>query len=149
MSHPLLKPGTSEIANRPLGLALIALFWLFIGGSLVFSGAMLVFDSMLTDAKQFSFEFGTFLFLIGAFCCSSASGLWLFTNWGRGMIMGLSYVAIPLGLVSMFPPLAGESSSLENTLTQLVSMGINAWMIFYLHGDYARDRFPADEKKGD
>ena len=84
-----------------------------------------------------------------AFCCSSASGLWLFTNWGRGMIMGLSYVAIPLGLVSMFPPLAGESSSLENTLTQLVSMGINAWMIFYLHGDYARDRFPADEKKGD
>ena len=142
MSGRFFKPGNSEIANRPLGLALIALFWLFIGGSLLFSGATLVFDSLMPDARQFMFEFGVILFLIGGFCCSSASGLWLFTNWGRGCVMALCYTAIPLGILSMVPPLAGEQATIENTLTQMVCIGLNVWMITYLMSNVARHRFP-------
>lgn len=130
--------------DKPLGLTLAALYWLMIGGMLVSSGGITAFDGLTNpEALPYTTELGLLLTLVGVASAAVAHGLWSLQWWGRGFAFWMTSASIPLGVLAIFPPLAGEVSTLDNTLVQIGGLIINAWLLSYLRADATRSLFAA------
>ena len=128
--------------DKPLGLTLAVLYWLTIGGMLISSGGLTLFYGLTNPgALPYTTAFGLVLTLVGIAGAAVAHGLWSLQRWGRGFAFWMTAASIPLAVLAMFPPLAGEASTLDNTLVQIGGIIINGWLLGYLRAETTRSLF--------
>lgn len=70
--------------------------------------------------------------LLGLLSCAIVYGLWTLQAWGRSFASWLYLASIPLGVVFIFPPLAGPRMTAGNTIFQMVSIAVDLFIVAYL-----------------
>lgn len=79
--------------------------------------------------------------LLGLLSCAVVYGLWTLQDWGRSLAYWLYLVSVPLGVIAIFPPLAGQTATAGNTVFQLVGVAIDLFIIVYLTKPQVKELF--------
>ena len=120
---------------KPMGIVLISIVGVLSALMSLFGG---LFSLLLTGipGAPFLVHFVGFLFTMhGVFMLAAVYGLWMLQRWGLRLTFWLYVIAIPLGLLAMFPILPGSEWTTGNTVFQLVWIGIYGAIIWYLESD--------------
>ena len=127
--------------SKPLGITLIALYSALSALMLVPAGCTITLLSQVPGVGGFAIILGYLSSLIGLLACAVVYGLWTLQEWGRALAFWLYVVSIPLGVIAIFPPLAGPKITAGNTVFQLVSMAIDLLIVAYLTKQQVKELF--------
>lgn len=117
---------------KPLGITLIALYSALAAFMLVPVGCAASLVGQAPGIGGFVGILGYLFTLLGLVSCAVVYGLWTLQDWGRSLAYWLYLASIPLGLIAIFPPLAGAKVTAGNTVLQLVTIAIDLFIIVYL-----------------
>lgn len=118
--------------RKPIGIVLIAIYNAIGGLLLAFVGAIYAFASGLPDIPAWIPLLGFILLLLGCLYLAATYGLWSLQAWGLNLTFWLYVIAIPLGIIFMFPMFPGQEMTVGNTILQLVGIGLSILVIYYL-----------------
>jgi hypothetical protein len=118
--------------RKPIGIVLIAIYNAIGGLLLAFVGAISAFASGLPDIPDWIPLLGFILLLPGCLYLAATYGLWSLQTWGLNLTFWLYIIAIPLGIIFMFPIFPGQEMTVGNTILQLVGIGLSILVIYYL-----------------
>lgn len=117
---------------KPLGIVLIAIYSAVVG---LFSLSVSFFSLLFAGIPGISFLaylLGTLLMAHAIFSFAAVYGLWVMQRWGLKLTFWLYVIAIPLGIVSIFPIFPGAEFTTPNTVFQLIFIAIDMVAILYL-----------------
>lgn len=117
---------------KPLGITLIALYSALGALMLVPIGCTASLMGQTPGVSGFVGILGYLFTLVGLLSCAAVYGLWTLQEWGRSLAYWLYLASIPLGLIAIFPPLAGPKATVGNTVYQLVTIAIDLLILVYL-----------------
>lgn len=127
--------------RKPLGIVLIALYSAFLALMLIPAGCTITLLGQVPGLGGFASMLGYLSSLLGLLSCAVVYGLWTLQEWGRSLAFWLYVLSIPLGVIAVFPPLAGPQATAGNTVFQLVSIAIDLIVVAYLSKQQVKDLF--------
>jgi len=127
--------------NKPLGVTLIALYSALAALMLVPVGCTATLVGQAPGVGGFTSTLGYLFSLLGLLSCAVVYGLWTLQDWGRSLAYWLYLVSVPLGVIAIFPPLAGQTTSAGNTVFQLVGVAIDLFIVVYLAKPQVKELF--------
>lgn len=127
--------------RKPLGITLIALYSGLSALMLVPAGCTITLLGQVPGVGGFASILGYMSSLLGLLSCAVVYGLWTLQEWGRSLAFWLFAVSIPLGIIAIFPPLAGPKATAGNTVFQLVSIAIDLLIVAYLTKQQVKELF--------
>jgi hypothetical protein len=127
--------------SKPLGITLVALYSALSALMLIPAGCTITLLGQVPGIGGFASIFGYFSSLLGLLSCAVVYGLWTLQEWGRSLAYWFYIVSIPLGVIAIFPPLAGQKATAGNAVFQLVSIAIDLIVVAYLSKQQIKDLF--------
>ena len=127
--------------SKPLGITLIALYSALSALMLIPAGCTITLLGQVPGVGGFASMVGYLSSLLGLLSCAVVYGLWTLQEWGRSLAYWLYVASIPLGVIAIFPPLAGPKATAGNTVFQLVSIAIDLIVVAYLSKQQVKDLF--------
>ena len=127
--------------SKPLGITLIVLYSALSALMLIPAGCTITLFSQVPGVGGFAAMLGYVSSLLGLLSCAVVYGLWTLQEWGRSLAYWLYVVSIPLGVIAIFPPLAGPTATAGNTIFQLVAIAVDLLIVIYLTKQQVRDLF--------
>src|SRR5688500_11785197 len=132
--------------SKPAGIVLIAIWSAVCGLASVPIGCSLSFLAGVPEAAALSVV-GMLICALGVLFLASVYGLWTLQPWGRTFSWWLYLACIPLGLAAIFPMFPGQQMSVGNTLLQLLGIGIDVAVLFYLAKPTVRALFGSQRER--
>ena len=125
--------------TKPFGIITIACY-AALGAVLVIpSGLVMLLAGQIPGTEGVLFSIGGLLFsLFGVALLATVYGLWSLQNWGRNLMIWISAISIPLGVIAIFPVWPGSEFSAGNTILQLFGIVISGVIIYYLTRSHIR-----------
>lgn len=131
--------------KKPLGVTLIALYSALAALMLVPVGCTATLIGQAPGLGGFTAILGYLGTLFGLLSCAVVYGLWTFQEWGRSLAYWLYLASVPLGVIAIFPPLAGPTATAGNTVFQLVTIAIDLFIIVYLATPQVKELFAGSD----
>lgn len=119
---------------KPLGLILIIIYSAMAALMSFFGGGLVLIASAIPGIPLWVPAFGLISILVAVFLMAAVYGLWTLQEWGFRFALIIYCISIPLGVVAIFPLLPGAQFSIGNTLFQLLGVGIDVFVLWYLTG---------------
>jgi hypothetical protein len=118
--------------RKPIGIVLIAISNAIGGLLLALIGVLFMLAGGLPDIPAWIPLLGFILLLLGYLYLAATYGLWSLQVWGLNLTFWLYIIAIPLGIIFMFPIFPGQEMTVGNTILQLVEIALSVLIIYYL-----------------
>ncbi|MCP5358228.1 MAG: hypothetical protein H7A06_08795 [Pseudomonadales bacterium] len=117
---------------KPLGIVLIVIFSVLTGLVSLLGGFLSMLLSGIPGISFFAYLLGTLFTAHAVFTFAAVYGLWVLQRWGLKLAFWLYIIAIPLGILAIFPILPGSEFTTANTVFQLIFIVIDFLIILYL-----------------
>ncbi len=118
--------------RKTIGIVLTAIYNAIGGLLLALGGVLLMLAAGLPEAPSWAPLLGFIFLLLGCLFLAAVYGLWSLQTWGLNLTFWLYIIAIPLGIISIFPIFPGQTMSVGNTILQLVGIALDILIIYYL-----------------
>jgi len=118
--------------RKPIGIVLIAISNAIGGLLLALIGVLFMLAGGLPDIPAWIPLLGFILLFLRCLYLAATYGLWSLQTWGLNLTFWLYIIAIPLGIIFMFPIFPGQEMTVGNTIHQLVGIGLSILVIYYL-----------------
>lgn len=119
---------------KPLGLILIIIYSAMSALLLFFSGGLALIASALPGITFWVPILGITSVVTAVFLLATVYGLWTLQDWGFKLALIIYIISIPLGVVAIFPILPDSQFSMFNALFQILGIGIDVLVLWYLTG---------------
>ena len=128
--------------SKPFGV-IATIVYAIIGGLIALPGGLLMLlASSVPGTEALMFTVAGILFsTLGVLYWAAVYGLKSLLEWGRQLMLWLSIISIPLGVISIFPIWPGQEMTAGNTVLQVFGIGISALIIHYLLRPSTRELF--------
>lgn len=132
--------------RKPLGLILVILYTALAALMALPVGCTMTLAGQVPGVPPTASLLGVLFTLVGIVSCAAVYGLWTFQDWGRSLAFWLYLVGVPLGLIAIFPPMAGPKVTPGNTAFQLVGIALDLVVMNYLCKPEVRRLFSGRER---
>ncbi len=127
--------------EKPAGIVLIAIYSAVMGLASIPVGCTIGLFSGVPGVGAVYSVLGFVALGAGVLFLASAYGLWTLQRWGRQYTWWLYLIAIPLGILFIFPVLPGQEMSVGNTIFQIIGIVIDGCVVAYLNDPEIEDLF--------
>ncbi|TBR40982.1 hypothetical protein CBF23_011290 [Marinomonas agarivorans] len=127
--------------KKPIGIALIAIYSAFSGILFLLTGAVMLLASAVPDMPVWMTIIGMLIIVFGVFSLAAVYGLWSIQAWGVKITKWLYIIAIPLGIISIFPVYPDSEMTVANTVLQIFGISISAIIIWYISKESIRELY--------
>lgn len=127
--------------KKPAGVVMIAIYSAFGGVISLFGGVMMLFASGIPEMPLWVTLLGLVLTVYGVVLLAATYGLWSLQAWGWSMGRWLYILAIPLGVISIFPIYPGSEMTVANTVMQIFGIGLAIVIVRYLSSIRVRELY--------
>jgi hypothetical protein len=118
--------------RKTIGIVLTAIYNAIGGLIWALLGVLLMFAAGLPETPAWAPLLGFISLLLGCLFLAAVYGLWSLQTWGLNLTFWLYIIAIPLGIIAIFPIFPGQAMSVGNTILQLVGIALDILIIYYL-----------------
>jgi hypothetical protein len=130
-----------QLLQKPLGIALTAIFCAFWGLLLVPVGYVTALAKGVRGAPHYAGMYGFLCMVLGVAMLTSAYGLWRMQNWGRWLALGIVAATIPISALGLLGISSGGKVSAGAVMSSLIGFALALGIARYLNRGHVRHMY--------
>lgn len=127
--------------KKPAGVVMVTIYSAFGGIIGLIGGGLMLFASGIPEMPLWITLVGLVLTAYGVVLLAATYGLWSLQDWGWSLGRWLYILAIPLGVISIFPIYPGSEMTIANTMLQIFGIGLAIVIVRYLSTAKVRELY--------
>ncbi|MCF6264740.1 MAG: hypothetical protein L3J24_14295 [Xanthomonadales bacterium] len=127
--------------KKPAGVVMVAIYSAFSGVITLFSGFLMLMASVMPELPLWITVIGLVFTVFGVVLLAATYGLWTLQAWGWSFARWLYIIAIPLGVISIFPIYPDSEMTSANTILQVFGIVLALVIVRYLSTAKVRELY--------